>query len=494
MKTYHIHSVKYSLFMNFVLKASGFIFPLITYPYVLRVLQSDGNGKVAFVSAVSGYFVMLSSLGIPAYGIKACAKVRDNQEELSKTVQEILLIHAVSTVIVLVIYFSCVFCIKEFAEEKTLFFIFSVNIFLNAIGLQWFYQALEQYDYITVRSVIFKIISMILLFLLVRDSSDYVIYGMISVLALAGSNVLNFIRIFKFISFQRFQKYDLKKHLKPIFVLFAHSVAASVYTGLDVIMLGVLCSRTEVGLYDAALKIKSILTAFISSFNEVLMPRMSYYTKKGNTDAFLNLLKVSMRIAAGVTLPLVFYFSVFSRQCVLFLGGSGYEKAAPMMCLLTAALLPVALAGVMASQVLIPVNMEVRNLQAVLAGAGTDLILNIILIPVCGGVGAAFSTLVTEIVVFGFCYYYSREYVKGLLEKRIIGIYLFSSIISLLVSIIVRNTFMYFFHAETEIIILMLLAVTFTSFGMVYIILLLLFKDSIVLQIISRLKEMLHTL
>ncbi len=216
MKTYKIHSVKYSFFMNFILKISGFIFPLITYPYVLRVIQSDGNGKVAFVSAVSGYFVMLSSLGIPTYGIKACAKVRDNREELSKTVHEILMIHMVSSSVVLIIYFVCVFFIDEFAAEKTLFVIFSVNIFLNTIGFQWFYQALEQYDYITLRSVMFKIISVILLFFLVRNKNDYILYGMISVLASAGSNVLNFIRIFQFISFQRLENYDFKRHLKPI--------------------------------------------------------------------------------------------------------------------------------------------------------------------------------------------------------------------------------------------------------------------------------------
>ena len=486
MKTYKIHSVKYSFFMNFILKVSGFIFPLITYPYVLRVIQSDGNGKVAFVSAVSGYFVMLSSLGIPTYGIKACAKVRDNREELSKTVHEILMIHMVSSSVVLIIYFVCVFFIDEFAAEKTLFVIFSVNIFLNTIGFQWFYQALEQYDYITLRSVMFKIISVILLFFLVRNKNDYILYGMISVLASAGSNVLNFIRIFQFISFQRLENYDFKRHLKPIFVLFAHSVAASVYTGLDVIMLGFMCSRTEIGLYDAALKTKSILAALISSFNEVLMPRMSYYTKQGNTGAFLNLLKVSMRIAVSVTLPLVLYFSVFSPQCVLFLGGSGYEKAAPMMRFLISALLPVALAGVMASQVLIPFNMEVRNLQAVLAGAGTDLALNIILIPAYGGVGAAFSTLVTEAVVLGLCYYYSRKYVKGLLQKRIIGRYLFYSILSLSVSIAVRDFFLHFVSAETEITILLLLAATFTCYAVVYISLLFVFRDSVMLQITGR--------
>lgn len=152
------HSVKYNFIMNFILTASNFIFPLITFPYVSRILLASGNGRVNFAASVANYFMMVASLGIPTYGIKACAKVRDDKDALSKTVQEILIINLVSTVLVTLTYLICIFTVPKFVQDKTLYLIEGVNIVLNMFGVNWLYQGLEQYDYITARSVIFKFI------------------------------------------------------------------------------------------------------------------------------------------------------------------------------------------------------------------------------------------------------------------------------------------------------------------------------------------------
>ena len=191
--------------MNFILTASNFIFPLITFPYVSRILMASGNGKVNFAASVANYFMMVASLGIPTYGIRACAKVRDNKESLSKTAQEILFINLVATVLVTLTYVICIFTIPRFSQDKTLFLIEGINIVLNMFGANWIYQALEQYDYITARSVFFKFVSMILMFLLVHQQSDYRVYAAITVLAAVGSNVLNFLRLRRFIVFRKFK-------------------------------------------------------------------------------------------------------------------------------------------------------------------------------------------------------------------------------------------------------------------------------------------------
>ncbi len=164
-----IHSVKYNFIMNFLLTATNFIFPLISFPYVSRILQASGNGKVNFAVSVANYFLMMASLGIPTYGIRACARVRDNRDELSKTVQELLIINSISTALVTITYLLCVFMVPRFSQDKTLFFIEGVNIILNMFGVNWFYQALEQYDYITARSIFFKFVSVALMLLLVRQ-------------------------------------------------------------------------------------------------------------------------------------------------------------------------------------------------------------------------------------------------------------------------------------------------------------------------------------
>ena len=191
----------YNFFMNFILSASQFLFPLITFPYVSRVLQAEGNGRVDFAIAVANYFMMIASLGIPTYGIRVCAKIRSDKQKLSKTVHELLFINMIMTIITVCLYLICIEFFPRFREDKVLFYINGINIVLNLFGMNWLFQALEQYDYITIRSLILRIISIIMMFLFVHERNDYVIYGATLVFSTAGSNILNFIRARQIVSF-----------------------------------------------------------------------------------------------------------------------------------------------------------------------------------------------------------------------------------------------------------------------------------------------------
>lgn len=393
------HSVKYNFIMNFILTASNFIFPLITFPYVSRILLASGNGKVNFAASVANYFMMVASLGIPTYGIRACAKVRDDKEALSKTAQEILIINFVSTVLVTLTYLVCIFTVPKFSQDKLLYLIEGVNIVLNMFGANWIYQALEQYDYITVRSLVFKFISMILMFLLVHQPSDYRVYAAITVLAAVGSNVLNFIRLRRFIIFRKFKDYEFKKHLKPILVLFAQNVTVSIYTNLDTVMLGFMKSDEAVGLYTASVKIKSILLSVVASLGSVLLPRMSYYVKKNAKAKFYALLRLAVNAELLMSFPLAVYFSIESRNSILFLAGKGYLGAIPAMAIITIAIIPNGLTGVIGIQTLTPLNREKQVLYSVIVGAVSDFVLNLLMIPQWGAAGAALATTIAEFLV-----------------------------------------------------------------------------------------------
>lgn len=385
--------------MNFILTASNFIFPLITFPYVSRVLHAAGNGKVNFAASVANYFLMVASLGIPTYGIKACAKVRDDREKLSQTAQEILIINLVATVLVSLTYIICVFTIPRFSQDKTLFFIEGINIVLNMFGANWLYQALEQYDYITGRSVLFKAISVILMFLLVHRASDYRIYAATSVLAAVGSNVMNFARLHRYISLKKTGTYHFKKHLKPIFILFAQSATVSIYTNLDTVMLGFMKTDQDVGLYTAAVKVKTILVSIVSSLGNVLLPRMSYYVNKKDRGEFRKLLVLALNAELFMAFPLCAYFILEARDSLIFLAGSEYIHAVAAMQIINLSIIPIGMTGVIGVQTLTPLNRENQVLYSVIAGAVSDFILNLLLIPKWGAAGAAFATMVAEYLV-----------------------------------------------------------------------------------------------
>ena len=240
-------SIKFNFIMNALLTASSFIFPLITYPYVSRILGPDNIGRVSFATSVIYYFAMFAQLGIPTYGISACARVREDKAKLSRTVQEIMIINTVMTAVVYAVFFIALFSVPKLSVEKPLFLIMSLTIMFNTIGVEWLYKALEQYSYITAVSIIFKIVSVIAMFTLVHSTEDYVMYGGISIIAATGSSVMNFIRLRKFIFIRPLGGYAFKHHLKAIWIFFAMSVATTIYTNLDTVMLGFIKTDADVG-------------------------------------------------------------------------------------------------------------------------------------------------------------------------------------------------------------------------------------------------------
>ena len=277
-------SLKFAL-----LTMSQFIFPLITFPYVSRILSPEGIGKVSFATSVISYFAMFAQLGIPTYGVRTCAKVRDDKRELSRTVQELFIINIAMSIIAYAILFFSILFVARLQEEKILLLIISATILFNAFGMEWLYKALEQYSYITIRSMIFKFIAVVAMLLLIQKKSDYVIYGAISIFASSASNIFNFLHVHKYIDIKPIGEYNFKRHLKAVAVFFAMSCATTIYTNLDTVMLGFMSSNLEVGYYNAAVKIKIILVSVVTSLGVVLLPRASYYVEHKMMNEFYNI-------------------------------------------------------------------------------------------------------------------------------------------------------------------------------------------------------------
>ena len=391
-----IHSVKYNFIMNAILTVAGIIFPLITFPYISRVLLVEGSGKVAFATSVVTYFTMFASLGIPTYGVRACAIVRDNKEKLSKTVQELLIISGGTTLLTYIVFGISLFVIPEFAQERTLLLIVGLGIGLNTIGVQWLYNALEQYSYITTCSILFKVIGMILMFLLVKESSDYQIYGGVYVIASFGSYVLNFICLRKFVTFQKTGPYQFKQHLKHIMVFFAMSAGASIYLNLDVVMLRFLQSNEAVGYYNAGIKVKTVLVTCVTSLGTVLLPRLSYYIETADKKAFQLMVGKAFRFVFVAASAVTVYFSIFARESILLLSGEAFLPAVGPMMILMPTVLLIGLSNVTGIQILTPNGREREVMYSIWGGAILDFVLNLIVIPKFSANGAALSTLLAE--------------------------------------------------------------------------------------------------
>ena len=423
-------SVFYNFVMNVILTMSSFIFPLITFPYASRILGPVGIGKVSFASSVVNYFLLFAQLGIPTYGIRACAKVRDNKEELSKTVQEIFLINILMCALSYVLFFASLFYIPRFRVERNLLIVTSATILFNTMGLEWFFKALEMYSYITWRSIIFKCIGLVAMFLLVQNQKDYVIYGAISIFASSASNVLNFIYLHKLVDLKNRFELDLKKHMKPIIIFFAMSCATTIYLNLDTTMLGFMKTDADVGYYNAAVKIKNMLVSIVTSLGAVLLPRITVYLEKNETEKFKTLSRKAIRFVLFVAMPLLIFFIVFAKQGVLLLSGDEYVNAILPMQIMLPTLLFIGLTNIMGIQILVPMGKESKVLASTIVGAVIDLALNIVLIPRYSVVGTAIGTVIAELVVFIYQYFSERILFSNLFRNINIWKFIISSIIA----------------------------------------------------------------
>ena len=412
---------KASLTLNFVMNAiltmSQFLFPLITFPYISRILLPTGTGKVSFATSVVSYFALFAQLGIPTYGIRACAKVRDDRKALERTVQELFLINLIMSILAYIVLFLAIAFVPRMRQEKALFLIVGLTILFNAIGMEWLYKALEQYTYITVRSIIFKLIAVVAMFVLVHEQKDYVIYGGISILAASASNVFNFFHAHKYVSIKPVGSYNFRQHLKPIVIFFAMSCAATIYTNLDTVMLGFMTSDAEVGYYNAAVKIKSILVSVVTSLGVVLLPRASYYVECKLMDKFCRITHVALNFVILISVPLTVYFILFAKEGIFFLSGTEYEASIVPMQIIMPTLLFIGLTNIMGIQTLIPLGKEKVVLYSEIAGAVADLLLNVALIPSMASAGAAIGTVVAEGVVFAVQFWALRKEVLSSYQK-----------------------------------------------------------------------------
>lgn len=467
-------SLKKNFCMNAILTMSQFIFPLITFPYVSRILLAEGTGKVSFATSIISYFAMFAQLGIPTYGIRACAQVRNDKKKLSKTAQEIFIINIIMSILAYIVFFIALCNVPRLKDEKTLLIIVSATIFFNAIGMEWLYKALEQYTYITIRSVIFKFIALIAMFLLIHQQSDYIIYGAISIFASSASNIFNFFNVHKYISLRPVGEYNFKQHLKAVSVFFALSCAATIYVNLDTVMLGFMKTNVDVGYYNAAVKIKTILVSIVISLGTVLLPRASYYVEHGLKEDFYRITKKAINFVFLVATPLMLYFMFFAKEGIFFLSGNTYGGAIVPMQIIMPTLFFIGLTNIMGMQILVPLGKENIVLYSEIVGAVVDLAINYILIPKYASAGAAIGTLVAEIAVWIVQYIYLRKQIKDAYKNVRYGILILALFLGSIASLWVKKVF------SGSFIVLLNSAILF--FG-VYFIVLTIAKEPLIYQI-----------
>lgn len=474
-------SLKKNAILNMTKTVMSLIFPLITFPYTSRVLGPVYIGKVNFAQSIVSYFSLIAALGISTYAVREAAKVRDDKTRLSKFIKEILSINLASTLAAYVLFAAAVFAVPSLSEYRKLLCICGASILFTTLGMDYLYTALEEFKYITVRSIAFQFLSLVLLFTLVRNQNDYLKYAAISVVSSAGSNILNFFHARKFVDFKltKQTKLEIKKHLKPIFTFFAMSAAISIYTVLDTTMLGFIKGDEAVGIYTAATKINRMVIMMITAATGVLLPRLSFYASCGEKTEFLRLADKAVLFVVLFSFPCAAGLFVLAEPTVLVFSGAKYLPSVPVMKIMNAVIVFISLSNVTGIQIFMSVGKERITLFSVIAGSVINFTLNMVLIPRYGAIGAAIGTLVAEFAVTAIQLVFAGKYIsyKNLLFH----------VIKVTAAALIMALCVYFVLCHLENLFLKI-AFGIISGVLVYIVSILVLRDKFAMEVLSELK------
>ncbi len=473
-------NIKLNAVLNMVKTISSIIFPLITFPYVSRVLMPENIGKVNFGSSFVSYFTLIASLGITTYAIRECSAKRDDKNELSKTASQIFSINVITTIIAYVLMMFTLLLFRDFDSYRTLIIIQSTAIIFTTLGCDWLNSAMEDFAFITIRTIAFQVVSLVLMFAFVHEPSDYMKYAAITVIASSGANIVNIFYRKKFCAVKFTCQMGWKKHFKPIMLLFVMVLAQTIFSNADVTMIGLIKGVTEVGLYSTAHKIENIIAQVVSSLAWVVMPRMSKYFAEEDYEKINKLLKNVFGILVFLGFPCVAGAIGISKEIVLIVGGEEYlGSALPLTILMFSFAFSLLGGSFLGNMVLLPSKKEKNYMLICCVATVVNVVLNAFLIPIGGAVAAAGTTafcsfLMMAIMIFTRDRRVKLDYIwKTMLSPAIGSIAIFvycklvlsfidslairtiicifgSLILYIVISILMKNEILYEFKGKIE--------------------------------------------
>lgn len=317
-------SIKGNIVLNGINTVTSILFPIITFPYVSRILMPEGIGIINFQYSIINIITFLTTLGIPTYAIKEIAKNRDDRILRDHIVFEIISLNALMCLLGYVAVFLIASYVPEIHGNAVLFYVLSLSILFTAIGVEWFYKGIEDFKYITIRAIAVRVLSTVFLFVFVRKSSDLIAYGLVLVGSTVGNNLINFIHLRTIVNIKsvNFRKLKLLRHVKPALQMFVIGLIINFYGQLNPVMLGFLSDDTAVGFYTAGTKITYIGVMLITSISPVLLPRCSHLLQKGETGAFRNVVEKSLRLTIAFSVPVMVGLTILSSYVVIIFCGN----------------------------------------------------------------------------------------------------------------------------------------------------------------------------
>lgn len=422
--------------LNAIRSGLSVIFPLITYPYAFRVLHADGIGKVNYTLSIIGYFSLIAALGISTYAVREGAKLRKDKEKLNEFCNQIFSINIVTSIIAYILLVFCACNIKALSEYKQLIGLLSLSIGFSTLGVEWINTIYEDFLYVTIRSIVIYILTLVLLFVLVKDQNDVLQYALLTVANSGLICISNWFYCRRYIQVKLTKSIELKRHIKPILTIFANSVATTIYVNADTTMIGLLSGDYYVGLYALAVKIYNVIKTMLAAIYSVAIPRISFLVGQNDKEKIKQVFTSVCTALTIILLPAAIGLAAISREVVIIMGGTEYLDSVLTLQILSLSLIGAVFGGLFTYCLNIPLGREKINVKATTISALVNVGLNIIVIPIFKHNGAAFTTVVAEFFVLLYCWLSCKD-LKDYLDISAFKKSLFQSFVGCMTILIV---------------------------------------------------------
>lgn len=420
-------TIKNNLIYNMGYQLFACIIPLITAPYVSRVLGAEGIGTYSYTYTVANYFVLFAMLGVNNYGNREIAYVRNDRKRLNQTFSSIFCLHSLLSISVIFTYIIYV----GFIAEKYRFYAAIQGLYvLSALfDINWFFFGMEEFKIIVSRNMIIKTATIILLFIFIKSPADLWLYIFIMAAGNLTGPTIVWLFVSNYVSFEKITWKELKRHLSPLFILFLPVIAISLYTMMDKLMLGMMAGTVQLGLYESAEKLIKIPVGVINAFGIVMLPRMSNLAASGLEKKSLEYMGISIKYIMFIAFAFAFGIAGVTEQFAPLFFGSEFSECAVLISGLCFTIPFRAFEDVLRTQYLTPHEMDMQYIISVSFGAVINLALNLLLIPGMQALGAVTATVITEVCV-------SSSQAFMLRKKLPIGAYIISWLPFLIIGMI----------------------------------------------------------
>ena len=464
-----------NMLLNMMRVLLSIIFPLITFPYISRILDVENIGKISFAKSLVSYFSLIAAFGISSYAIREGAGCRGNKNDFEKFANEIFTLNIFTSSIACILLGITTIIFPQLYVYKKLIFLQGLVVLFAPLAVDWINNIYEDFLYITIRSITVQIISIVLMFIFVKQQQDYYKYAAISVFSACMANIINYFYVRKYVKLKICIGNNLIKHFKVTIIFFVNSIASTIYLNSDTTLIGLICNDTAVGLYSTATKIYSILKQLINAFAAVTIPRLSYLYKN-EREKFYNLVEKLINTIILFSLPAAFGMVIISSDLITLIAGKNYLEAKTALSILALAIPFAALAYIVANGILIAVQREKSVLLGTVISALINILLNFIVIPIYKQNGAAFTTLVAEIIMLLISCIAAGDILKNVaIKKNLIQCSVATSIMCFLAFEI-----RYFNNSHMSLINILIYMLPCAS---IYFLLLLLFKNDICINL-----------